>query len=115
MYRKPDVFSASYYFVGYHGRQFPHWPASEGLYRRHRRFATNEANLLWNISLMGLQTWNSIRALDFLESLSDADKTRLACTGASGGGMQTFMLGAVDDRLAALAPGVMGSYSVAGG
>src|SRR6185503_11994090 len=68
-----------------------------------------------NISLMGLQTWNSIRALDFLESLPDVDKMRLACTGESGGGTQTFMLGAVDSRLAAQAPSVMVSHSMQGG
>ena len=79
------------------------------------KFASNPTNLLWNISLMGLQTWNSIRALDFLESLPDVDKSRLACTGESGGGTQTFILGAIDKRLAAQAPIVMVSHSMQGG
>jgi dienelactone hydrolase len=79
------------------------------------KFAADPTNLLWNISLMGLQTWNSIRALDFLESLPGVDKSRLACTGESGGGTQTFMLGAVDNRLHAQAPIVMVSHSMQGG
>jgi hypothetical protein len=79
------------------------------------KFASAPENLLWNISLMGLQTWNSIRALDFLESLPDVDKSRLSCTGESGGGTQTFILGAIDKRLAAQAPIVMVSHSMQGG
>ena len=35
-------------------------------------------------SIMGLQTWNAIRALDFLASLPDVDPNRLAVTGGSG-------------------------------
>ncbi len=79
------------------------------------KFAAGLTNQLWNISLMGLQTWNSIRSLDFLESLPDTDRTRLACTGESGGGTQTFMLGAVENRLAVQAPIVMVSHTMQGG
>src|ERR1051326_7631878 len=110
-FARQGMIAFSYDMVGYNDTRFADWPASGA----HRRFATNAANLLWNISLMGLQTWNSIRALDFLESLPDTDKSRLACTGASGGGTQTFMLGALDARLAAQAPVVMVSHSMQGG
>jgi dienelactone hydrolase len=107
----------SYDMVGYNDTYFPNYGdvQPEQYYLRHRRFATNEVSLLWNISLMGLQTWNSIRALDFLASLPDVDDKRLACTGESGGGTQTFMLGAIDNRLSAQAPVVMVSRSMQGG
>lgn len=81
----------------------------------HRVWANDRRHWLWGVSEMGLQTWNSIRALDFLSGLTDVDKSRLAITGESGGGTQTMLLGAIDDRLAAVGPCVMVSHSMQGG
>jgi dienelactone hydrolase len=66
-------------------------------------------------SAMGLQTWNSIRSLDFLLSLPEVDPERIACTGASGGGTQTFILGAIDPRVKLAFPAVMVSTAMQGG
>jgi dienelactone hydrolase len=79
------------------------------------RFAGDRRHWLWGVSLMGLQAWNSVRALDFLATLPDVDKSRLAITGESGGGTQTMILGAIDDRLAAVGPCVMVSHTMQGG
>ena len=66
-------------------------------------------------SIMGIQTWNSIRALDFLEQLPDVDGKRMAVTGGSGGGTQTILLCAIDPRPIAAFPNGMVSTSMQGG
>jgi hypothetical protein len=77
-------------------------------------FSDAEAELR-SQNIMGLQTWNSIRALDFVAALPDVDPTRIGVTGASGGGTQTFMLGAIDPRPAVAFPAVMVSTNMQGG
>jgi dienelactone hydrolase len=67
------------------------------------------------LSVMGLQTWNSIRCLDFLEQLPDVDGKRMAVTGGSGGGTQTILLCAIDPRPIAAFPNGMVSTSMQGG
>lgn len=97
---------------------------------RAHRFANQERNLEMNEdgwllfspkaeelgqSVMGLQTINTIQAVNFLQSLPEVDSSKLGITGASGGGTQTFIGAALDPRLSVAFPAVMVSTSMQGG
>ncbi|WP_437231099.1 hypothetical protein SH661x_002351 [Planctomicrobium sp. SH661] len=81
----------------------------------HRGGLSDTDASLWLHNHLGLQNWNSIRALDFVTSLPDVDPNRIGITGASGGGTQTFLLTAVDPRVTAAFPAVMVSTAMQGG
>jgi hypothetical protein len=52
----------------------------------------------------GVEAWNCIRALDYLETRPEVDTKRIGVTGRSGGGAYSWWVAALDDRIAAAAP-----------
>jgi dienelactone hydrolase len=62
-----------------------------------------------------MQTLNSIRAIDYLTSLPFVDGKRIGITGASGGGSQSFLAAALDERITVSVPVVMVSSYYYGG
>ena len=66
-------------------------------------------------SFLGLSMWNAVRAVDFLLTLPDVDPARIGINGASGGGTQSLLLAAIDDRVATAVPAVMVSGNMQGG
>lgn len=69
----------------------------------------------WGFSRAGLQTWNSLCAFEWLARQPQVDAKRIGCSGISGGGTQTFLLAAVEPRLACAAPVKMVSSTMQGG
>jgi dienelactone hydrolase len=52
----------------------------------------------------GVETWNAIRALDYLQTRPEVDAERLGVTGRSGGGAYSWFLTALDDRIKVAVP-----------
>src|SRR3954471_13749888 len=93
----------TYDMVGYNdSQQVPHTFSGQREY-------------MWGLSLSGLQLWDSIRSLDFLESLPYVRRDAIGMTGESGGGTQTFLASAVDQRIAVSVPVNMISLHMQGG
>lgn len=78
-------------------------------------FGDKAVEELWGFGPLGLQLWNSIRAIDFLQALPGVNPQMIGATGASGGGTQTFLVAAVDDRIKFSAPANMVSLIMQGG
>jgi dienelactone hydrolase len=51
------------------------------------------------MTLAGMNTWDLMRLLDYVEERGEWDIDTIGCVGFSGGGMQTFWLSALDDRV----------------
>lgn len=64
-------------------------------------------------SPLAVELWNARRAIDYLAARPGLDPKRIGATGRSGGGVTTFFLAALDDRIAASAP-VSGPISTVG-
>jgi dienelactone hydrolase len=62
-----------------------------------------------------MQTFNTQRILDYFSDQPEVDTAKIAITGASGGGTQTFIASAIDDRIDVSAPVVMVSAHFFGG
>lgn len=82
---------------------------------KHTGVFPGDRNELWGFSAMHLQSWNTVRAIDFLQSLPGVDPKRIGVTGGSGGGTQTFMVMGIDPRVSAAAPVCMISGIMQGG
>jgi hypothetical protein len=65
--------------------------------------------------VQSIQALHTIRILDYLLSLKEADSSRVAITGASGGGSQSMLMTAIDDRIKLSVPVVMLSSYHSGG
>jgi dienelactone hydrolase len=52
----------------------------------------------------GVEAWNCVRALDYLQSRKEIDGSRIGVTGRSGGGAYSWWIAAIDDRIQAAVP-----------
>jgi dienelactone hydrolase len=52
----------------------------------------------------GVEAWNGIRALDYLETRPEVDRTKMGVTGRSGGGAYSWWIAALDERVKVAVP-----------
>ncbi|MFK8111119.1 MAG: alpha/beta hydrolase family protein [Rubripirellula sp.] len=52
----------------------------------------------------GVEAWNCMRALDYLETRKEVDAKRIGVTGRSGGGAYSWWIAAIDDRIQVAVP-----------
>ena len=52
----------------------------------------------------GVECWNAVRALDYLETRPEVDAKRIGVTGRSGGGATSWWVAAADDRVQCIIP-----------
>ncbi len=52
----------------------------------------------------GIEVWNAMRALDYLQGRADVDAENMGVTGLSGGGAISWFLGAADERVKVVVP-----------
>ena len=69
---------------------------------------THHLNMWWwnsrGYTPAGVETWNGMRALDYLQSRPEVDPERLGVAGRSGGGAYSWYIAAVDERIKAAVP-----------
>src|SRR5262245_24127549 len=69
---------------------------------------TNRYGMWWWLNRgytpAGVEAWNCVRALDYLETRPEIDKTRFGVTGRSGGGAYSWWIAAIDDRIKVAVP-----------
>ena len=71
----------------------------KGLYSDKQRWWTNRG-----YTSAGVEAWNCIRSLDYLQSREEVDGDRIGVTGRSGGGAYSWWIAALDDRIKAAVP-----------
>src|SRR5690606_1183071 len=52
----------------------------------------------------GVEAWNCVRAIDYLQSRKEVDPERIGVTGRSGGGAYSWWIAALDERIKAAVP-----------
>jgi hypothetical protein len=90
------------------GERSQFWDADRG--RSRYNLVCGEHAVLGNLaciagtSLNRYMVWDGMRAVDYLLTRSDVDGSRISITGTSGGGFQSAYVGALDERIGAVAP-----------